>query len=91
VVIVHRFTAPADMTVTAEARLNPASHSEDGIRFDLTLNGAPIDAAILTAPTDRTTPPMHLKRGDVLAFAVGPNITPTGDATDYRFTLRRAE
>ncbi|MBI1220623.1 MAG: hypothetical protein GC186_18985 [Rhodobacteraceae bacterium] len=91
VVIVHRFTAPADMTVIAESRLAPASHSEDGIRFDLTLNGAPLDGAVLTTPGDRTTPPLHLKAGDVLAFAVGPNISPTGDATDYRFTLRRAE
>lgn len=91
VVIVHRFTAPADMTVAAESRLSPASRSEDGIRFDLTLNGAPIDGAVLTAPSDRITPPLHLKSGDVLAFAVGPNVTPTGDATDYRFTLRRAE
>ena len=91
VVIVHRFTAPADMTVTAESRLSPASHSEDGIRYDLTLNGAPLDGAVLTAPADRTTAPLHLKRGDVLAFAVGPNVTPTGDATDYRFTLRRAD
>jgi hypothetical protein len=91
VVLVHRFTAPADMVVTAEARLAPAKHSQDGIHFDLTLNGKPVFGAVVTQPLDHVTPPIRLKRGDTLDFAVGPNVTPTGDATAYRFTLRRAD
>lgn len=91
VVIVHRFTAPADMAVTAEARLSPGAKSEDGIRFDLTLNGRPVIGQVVTSATQEVTPVLRLKAGDVLDFAVGPNGSPTGDATDYRFTVRRAE
>ena len=91
VVILHRFTAPDAMTVTAEAQLAPGPRSTDGIRYDLTLNGKPVDGAVITAGAHRTTAPLHLAAGDVLEFAVGPNGTPTGDATAYRFTLRRAD
>lgn len=91
VVILHRFTAPDAMTVTAEAQLSPGPRSADGIRYDLTLNGTPVDGAIITAAALRKTAPLHLAAGDVLEFAVGPNGTPTGDATAYRFTLRRAD
>ncbi len=91
VVIVQRYTAPQDMAVVARADLSPARHSTDGIRFDLTLNGKSQIGTVLTAPAVETTGVMHLKAGDRLDFAVGPNVTPNGDATGYRFTLRRAE
>lgn len=87
----HSFTAPRAMDVVAEARLAPSRRSADGISYTLSLNGRPLVSTVLTQPADRKTGPIRLKAGDVLDFAVGPNKTPTGDATDYRFTLRRAD
>jgi hypothetical protein len=56
----------------------------------VTLNGTDIASATATAetPADLTQSGLVLAAGDVLEIAVTPNVTTTGDLTDYRITLR---
>ena len=89
-VVVQSFSAPREMTVTAEAHLAPATRSRDGVTLAVTLNGAPLYSATLASATTYESGPLHLARGDVLSFAVGPNGNANGDVTAYRITLRKA-
>jgi len=89
--IVHAFTAPEAMVAELEAELAPSDESSDGVTLTLTRNRAALAETVIRTPFRKTFPPVVLAAGDVLEIVVGPGAAPHGDASDYRFTLRRVE
>lgn len=89
--IVHAFTAPEAMALEVRADLAPTPESSDGVVLSLRHNGAALAETIIRQPTHMTFPPVTLATGDVLEIIVGPGDSSHGDASDYRFTLVRAE
>ena len=89
--IVHAFTAPEAMTLALEARVAPYAETSDGVSFALLLGGAPLAETVVQSPAVLAPPPVTLAAGEVLEIVLGPGESPDGDATDFRFTLRRAD
>ena len=89
--IVHAFTAPEAMTLALEARVAPSAETSDGVSFALLLGGAPLAETVVQSPAVLAPPPVTLAAGEVLEIVLGPGESPDGDATDFRFTLRRAD
>lgn len=89
--IVQDWRAPAAMRVVARVRLSPAKRSADGVLLRVTLAGRAIETQVVTAAMDWTSPVLAVAPGTVLSVSVGPNGNASGDVTDYRITIRRAE
>ncbi|MGR3802521.1 hypothetical protein [Marinibacterium profundimaris] len=88
--IVHRYTAPADLTLDVEISARPSSASEDGVSIALERNGEVLSHDVLTGPRQLGLTSVNLHAGDVLDVVLGPNGNSAGDHTDLRITLRRA-
>jgi len=89
--IVHAFAAPEAMAVSVEASVAPTAESSDGVVVGLRLNGESLGEEVVTGARVLTEPRLDLGQGDVLEIIVGPGASAAGDATTYRFTLRRVE
>ncbi|WP_428926309.1 hypothetical protein [Marinibacterium sp. SX1] len=89
--IVYRYTAPADLLVEVEIGAAPSEASEDGVTLALERDGRELSRRLLTRPDRLGARAVPLRAGQVLDIVLGPNRNATGDHTDLRITLRRAE
>ncbi|MEM1431000.1 MAG: hypothetical protein AAGG09_16205 [Pseudomonadota bacterium] len=84
--IVHRYTAPAEISAMLDVRLAPPERSEDGVIVRITVAGAPLMERVLTDPL-HVRLPVELAEGDRVEVAVGPGDTAHGDVVAYRILL----
>ena len=89
--IVHAFTAPAAMTVAVDAEISPTAESADGVTLSVLQNDTVLAETVVSGNAGKTLPRVDLASGDVLEIVLGPGETPDGDASRYRFTLRRVD
>lgn len=88
--VVHEHVVAEALRGALDIHLAPSERTTDGIVARVTLNGAEIDRRVVIAAADYALGPLDLAQGDVLRIIVGPGDSARGDATRYRFTLRRA-
>ncbi|MFM7538939.1 MAG: DUF1549 and DUF1553 domain-containing protein [Planctomycetota bacterium] len=81
-VVVRRFTAPADMTVNIAGTLDHPDYRGDGVRAWLAGPGGKVIASwkSLHGEVATTAGPIRLGRGQSLDFAVGPGENPGYDS-----------
>jgi len=84
--IVHRYTAPADLSATLDLSLALSDRSEDGVRVTVTAGDVLLLDTPITEPFVRRLP-VSLAAGATLDIAVGPGDSSTGDVVTYRFIL----
>ena len=84
---VARFSSKTDEAVEIRGSWTVGSGSTDGIDVRVVLNGQEIFSKIVTGSFNLSGLYVDLRPSDTLEFLVGPNLTSTGDASDYRIQL----
>ncbi|MBY6005216.1 glycoside hydrolase family protein [Salipiger bermudensis] len=88
--IVHRYVAAEAGRVDLTGSLSVNRRSEDGVSLRVTRGEEVLYEASGTDPVELELAGLELAAGEAIELAVGPNGSPKGDVTSYRFTVSKS-